>query len=218
MTRRAKYLLFQFENGTLIVHLGMSGRLRVLQTSRSYEKHDHIDLVFTNGKMLRYHDPRRFGSMHWQPINTVHWTLDNLGPEPLDDEFDGNYLYQQTRKRNARIKSFIMNSQIVVGIGNIYANEALFLAGVRPQRKCAKLTRAESVGLVTAIKRVLEAAIEAGGTTLRDYYGVDGETGYFKMALYVYGRAGKPCLLCSTPLKSVKNSQRQSIYCPWCQH
>lgn len=195
----------------------MSGRLRVLPTTQSHEKHDHVDLIFTNGKMLRYHDPRRFGSFHWQPKNTVHWTLQKLGPEPLAEEFDGDYLFQKTRKRNARIKSFIMNSHIVVGIGNIYANEALFLAGVRPQRKCAKLTRADSVRLVTAIKKVLEAAIEAGGTTLRDYYGVDGETGYFKMALYVYGRGGEPCLHCTSSLKYVKNSQRQSIYCPQCQ-
>ena len=195
----------------------MSGRLRVLQSSRPYEKHDHVDLVFTNGMMLRYHDPRRFGSMHWQPANTVHWTLHNLGPEPLNDEFDGNYLFQQSRKRNTRVKSFIMNSQVVVGIGNIYANEALFLAGVRPQRKCAKLTRAECIRLVSEIKNVLEAAIKAGGTTLRDYFGVDGETGYFKTALYVYGRDGEPCLQCTTPLKRVKNSQRQSVYCPQCQ-
>ena len=217
MTRRAKYLLFQFEYGTLIIHLGMSGRLRVLPATQSHEKHDHVDLVFTNGKTLRYHDPRRFGSMHWQPENTVHWTLQNLGLEPLIDEFDGDYLFKQTRKRTARVKSLIMNSQIVVGIGNIYANEALFLAGVRPQRKCAMLTRAESIRLATAIKNVLEEAIKAGGTTLRDYFGVDGETGYFKMALHVYGRGGEPCLHCTTPLKIVKNSQRQSVYCPKCQ-
>ena len=217
MTRRAKYLLFQFEHGTLIIHLGMSGRLRVLPTSQSHEKHDHVDLIFTNSKMLRYHDPRRFGSMHWQPENTVHWTLQNLGLEPLVDEFNGYYLFKLTRKRNARVKSLIMNSQIVVGVGNIYANEALFLAGVRPQRRCAKLTRAESVRLVTSIKNVLKDAIEAGGTTLRDYFGVDGETGYFKMALNVYGRNGEACLRCTTPLKTDKHSQRQSIYCPQCQ-
>ncbi len=195
----------------------MSGRLRVLPITQSHEKHDHVDLVFTNGKILRYHDPRRFGSMHWQPEDTVHWTLQNLGIEPLVDEFNGDYLFRQTRKRNMGVKSLIMNSQIVVGVGNIYANEALYLAGVRPQRKCAKLTRAESERLVTAIKNVLEDALKAGGTTLRDFFGADGETGYFKIALRVYGRGGEPCLRCTTPLKTVKSSQRQSVYCPQCQ-
>lgn len=217
MTRRAKYLLFKFEHGTLILHLGMSGRLRVLQTTRTYDKHDHVDLVFSNDKMLRYHDPRRFGSIHWQPNDTVHWTLQHLGLEPLAEYFDGDYLFRMTRQRTSRIKSLLMNSHIVVGIGNIYANEALFLAGVRPQRRCARLTRAECGRLVSVIKNVLEAAIRAGGTTLRDYYGVEGETGYFKTALYVYGRGGEPCLLCTAPLKSLKDSQRQSIYCPHCQ-
>lgn len=217
VTRRAKYLLFEFEQGTLILHLGMSGRLRVLQTTRTYDKHDHVDLVFSNDKMLRYHDPRRFGSIHWQPKNTVHWTLQHLGPEPLAEDFDGDYLFRMTRQRTSRIKSLLMNSNVVVGIGNIYANEALFLAGVRPQRRCARLTRAECERLVSEIKHVLKAAIKAGGTTLRDYYGVEGETGYFKTALYVYGRGGEPCLLCTAPLKSLKDSQRQSIYCPQCQ-
>lgn len=195
----------------------MSGRLRVMPSTRTHNKHDHVDLVFANGKMLRYHDPRRFGSIHWQPENTVHWTLQKLGPEPLSPEFDGEYLFRTTRKRNASVKSLLMNSHVVVGVGNIYANEALFLAGVRPQRRCARVTRAESVRLVSRVKSVLEAAIKAGGTTLRDYFGVEGETGYFKMELCVYGRGGEPCLQCTTPLKSVKNSQRQSIYCPQCQ-
>ena len=195
----------------------MSGRLRVLPTTDSYEKHDHVDLIFTNGKMLRYHDPRRFGSMHWQPHSTVHWTLQKLGLEPLVDEFDGDYLFKLTRKRNVRVKSFIMNSRIVVGVGNIYASEALFLAGVRPQRRCSRLTHAECEELVSKIKSVLEDAIRAGGTTLRDYFGVDGETGYFRMELHVYGRGSEPCLRCSTPLKNVRINQRQSVYCPRCQ-
>lgn len=195
----------------------MSGRLRVLPTTRAHDKHDHVDLIFSNGKMLRFHDPRRFGSIHWQPENTVHWTLQKLGPEPLSTEFDAEYLFRKTRKRTTSVKSLLMNSHVVVGVGNIYANEALFLAGVRPQRRCARVTHAECVRLVSRIKSVLKAAIEAGGTTLRDYFGVEGETGYFKMALCVYGRGGEPCLRCTTPLKSVKNSQRQSIYCPQCQ-
>ena len=218
ITRRAKYLLFRFELGTLILHLGMSGRLRVLPITQTHDKHDHVDLVFTNGKLLRYHDPRRFGSIHWQPKNTVHWTLQRLGPEPLAEDFDGDYLFRITRNRTASIKSLLMNSRVVVGVGNIYANEALFLAGARPQRRCTRMTRAECMRLVEAIKTVLEAAIRAGGTTLRNYFGVEGETGYFKLALQVYGREGKPCVRCTTPLKRVKNSQRQSIYCPQCQH
>ena len=217
VTRRAKYLLFDFELGTVIIHLGMSGRLRVLQTTQSYKKHDHVDFIFTNGKLLRYHDPRRFGSIHWQPERTDHWTLRDLGPEPLSDDFDRTYLFSQTKKRSSSIKSLIMNSRIVVGVGNIYANEALFLAGIRPQRKCSRLTRADCARLVEAIKQVLEAAIRAGGTTLRDYFGIDGETGYFKVSLNVYGRGGEPCVRCATMLKSVKNTQRQTIYCPLCQ-
>ena len=218
VARRAKYLLFKFELGTLIVHLGMSGRLRVLPFTRSYDKHDHVDFIFTNGKLLRYHDPRRFGSIHWQQENTIHWTLQQLGPEPLTEIFDSEYLFRTTRKRNTAIKSHIMNSRIVVGIGNIYANEALFLAGIRPQRKCARVTRAECVRLVAEIKNILQAAIQAGGTTLRDYFGIEGEPGYFKMALHVYGRGGEACTHCAIPLKSVKNSKRQTIYCPQCQN
>ena len=218
VTRRAKYLLFRFELGTLILHLGMSGRLRVQPMTRTHGKHDHVDLVFTNGKLLRFHDPRRFGSIHWQPENTVHWTLSKLGPEPLTAAFDGDYLFRVSRNRTTWIKSLLMNSHVVAGVGNIYANEALFLAGVRPQRRCTRVTRAECVRLVAAIKAVLEAAIKAGGTTLRDYFGVEGKAGYFKVALQVYDRGGEPCARCNTRLKSMTNSQRQSIYCPQCQH
>ncbi len=217
IARRAKYLLFQFELGTLIVHLGMSGRLRVLPSTHTYDKHDHVDFFFGNGKLLRYHDPRRFGSIHWQPANTVHWTLQQLGPEPLSDDFDADYLFQVTRKRTLSIKSLLMNARVVVGVGNIYANEALFLARIRPQRKSARVTRAECTRLVDAIKDTLEAALQAGGTTLRDYFGVEGESGYFKVALQVYGRRGEPCTICAHPLKSAKNSTRQTIYCPNCQ-
>lgn len=215
--RRAKYLLFRFELGTLIVHLGMSGRLRVLPRTQTFEKHDHVDFLFTNDKLLRYHDPRRFGSIHWQSGNEHHWTLKNLGPEPLFPDFNADYLYRVTRKRKLAIKSLIMNSRIVVGVGNIYANEALFLAGIRPQRKCARLTRVECVRLVAAIKDILHAALQAGGTTLRDYFGVGGETGYFKMELKVYGHGGEPCPNCASPLKRVPAHKRQTVFCRNCQ-
>lgn len=215
--RRAKYLLFRFSSGTLIVHLGMSGSLRVLTSASAPQKHDHIDLEF-GATLLRYNDPRRFGSMHWQAGAVhEHWLLKHLGPEPFAAEFTGKYLKQLARKRKQAVKNFIMDGRVVVGVGNIYANEALFLAGVRPGVPAARVTLAAYESLAAAIVQVLRAAIDMGGTTLRDFVGSNGEPGYFKQQLYVYGRAGQPCRRCDALLKPQIIGQRASVYCPKCQ-
>ncbi|MFO7604483.1 MAG: bifunctional DNA-formamidopyrimidine glycosylase/DNA-(apurinic or apyrimidinic site) lyase [Gammaproteobacteria bacterium] len=215
--RRGKYLLIQFDNGTLIIHLGMSGSLRILDRETPAQKHDHFDLVLNNGQCLRLRDPRRFGCVLW----SVDWRQDklikDLGPEPLSADFNAEALYAQSRTRKVAVKNFIMNSHIVVGVGNIYASEALFRAGVRPTRIAGKLTRAETVQLVTVIKAVLQEAIKQGGTTLRDFTASDGRPGYFKQRLAVYGRAGEPCPRCQSIIKQVTLGQRASYYCPACQ-
>ncbi|MFW2438475.1 MAG: bifunctional DNA-formamidopyrimidine glycosylase/DNA-(apurinic or apyrimidinic site) lyase [Arenicellales bacterium] len=216
--RRAKYLLFDCGIGSLIIHLGMSGSLRILDQSIAAEKHDHVEILFDNGKILRLRDPRRFGAVLWtrQPTEE-HRLLASLGPEPLSDAFDGDYLFHKTRKRRCSIKNLIMDSHIVVGVGNIYASEALFHAGIRPGVSAAGLTRKSSHLLATAIKQILDKAIAAGGTTLRDFTNSDGMAGYFNQSLLVYGRETEPCLLCGTGIKRKLIGQRSSFYCPNCQ-
>ena len=216
--RRAKYLLIGSDAGTLIVHLGMSGSLRIVSPDVPPRPHDHWDLVIDSGKVLRFHDPRRFGSLHWtlgDPLE--HPLLAKLGPEPLSGDFDGEYLYRATRKRTVAIKQLIMNSHVVVGVGNIYANEALFRAGIAPRRAAGRLTRAQAQALVHAIKSVLKEAIQIGGTTLRDYVSATGAPGYFKQKLFVYERAKQPCRVCKTPIKQVAQGQRSSYWCATCQ-
>ncbi len=218
VTRRGKYLLLHTDKGTAIIHLGMSGSLRIVDTQTAARKHDHVDIVFTNGKILRLHDPRRFGALLWTKKNPQqHELLKNLGPEPLDDVFSADYLYAMSRSRKSAIKTFIMNSHIVVGVGNIYANEALFLAGISPRRRADKITRPRYEKLVAAIKQVLAAAIKQGGTTLRDFVREDGQPGYFQQTLNVYGKAGGPCPHCGASIKQFKQQQRSSYYCTQCQ-
>ena len=215
--RRAKYLLIDFDTGCLLIHLGMSGSLRMVAPEEQPRKHDHVDIGFDNGLVLRYHDPRRFGSMHWFSGGS-HALLDHLGPEPLSDAFDGEYLHRQARKRGSAIKLFIMDAKVVVGVGNIYANEALFMAGIRPDRPANRVGKARYDALAVAIKDVLATAIDVGGTTLRDFVGGDGKAGYFAQSLQVYGRGGELCYRCKTKrLKEIRQSNRASVFCVSCQ-
>ncbi len=216
--RRAKYLLIELTRGTLLWHLGMSGSLRVLPADAPRLAHDHVDLVLDSGVLLRFNDPRRFGSLHYTTGDpNEHPLLASLAPEPFDARFDADYLWRITRRRRVAIKALLMNSRLVVGVGNIYANEALFRARVRPQRAARSLTRAEAHRLARSIRTVLTVAIRAGGTTLRDYVGADGSPGYFRQKLYVYERDGKPCRLCRAPVRAITQGQRSSYYCPACQ-
>jgi formamidopyrimidine-DNA glycosylase len=215
--RRAKYLLIELDAGTLIVHLGMSGSLRILAADTPPRPHDHWDLVLDSGRALRFHDPRRFGSLHLTQDPLEHPLLAKLAPEPLSAEFDSDYLYRSTRKRAVAIKHLIMNSQIVVGVGNIYASEALFRAKISPRRAARRLTRAEAEALTRAIKEVLEEAIEIGGTTLRDYVNAEGTPGYFAQKLFVYERARQPCRVCKTPIRQFTQGQRSTYWCASCQ-
>jgi len=216
--RRAKYLLIGLDAGTLIVHLGMSGSLRIVSAETPPRRHDHWDLVADTGKVLRFHDPRRFGSLLWTPGDPLeHPLLAKLGPEPLSANFDAEYLYRATRKRSIAIKQLVMNSNIVVGVGNIYANEALFRARIAPRRAAGRLTRAQAQALVHAIKSVLAEAIEIGGTTLRDYVDASGSPGYFKQKLFVYERVKLPCRVCKTPIKQFTQGQRSTYWCATCQ-
>ncbi len=215
--RRSKYLLFRFTRGTMIVHLGMSGSLRILTTDEAAGKHDHVDLVLDSGQLLRLTDPRRFGAVLWQENGTEHSLLTRLGPEPLDDAFNAEYLQQCCAGRRTAIKLLIMNASVVVGVGNIYANEALYAAGIDPRRAAGRISAARLEGLVAAIKQVLAAAIKQGGTTLRDFVGGDGKPGYFKQELQVYGRGGEPCRQCGQQLSEVKLSQRSTVFCRQCQ-
>ncbi len=216
--RRAKYLLFEFETGCLMIHLGMSGSLRVINSVAPPGKHDHVDLGFDNGNTLRFRDPRRFGSIHWLDSDAEeHALLANLGPEPLSDQFTGEFLYARSRGRKVAVKPFIMNHHVVVGVGNIYATEALFRAGISPRRLASNISLNRYLLLVDAIKAVLQDAIAQGGTTLRDFVGGDGEAGYFSISLQAYGRVGLPCVRCSAALKGVRLGQRATAYCPRCQ-
>jgi len=216
--RRAKYLLLHFDHGTLILHLGMSGSLRIVKADTPSGKHDHFDLVFDSGKALRLTDPRRFGAVLWTADETEnHELLRTLGPEPLSDAFNADYLFQRSRGRKAAIKPFIMDGKVVVGVGNIYASESLFLARINPRTAAGKISRERFVRLVEAIKEVLQEAIKQGGTTLRDFVGGDGKPGYFAQQLNVYGREGEPCPVCGKPIRQIVLGQRASYYCPQCQ-
>ncbi len=226
VNRRGKYLLFHSSAGHLIVHLGMSGSLRVVSQDTALLKHDHFDLRLSvdarqgaKDQFLRLNDPRRFGCVLFHAGDNVddHWLLKNLGVEPLSNDFHGDYLFARTRGRKVAIKNLIMDSKVVVGVGNIYAAEALFLAGIRPAVAAQRLTRAAAENLADAIKRVLSDAIRQGGTTLRDFVGSDGKPGYFKQRLNVYGRENKPCRVCECLLKLKTIGQRSSVYCPNCQ-
>ncbi|MCS3415043.1 formamidopyrimidine-DNA glycosylase [Pseudomonas sp. BIGb0450] len=215
--RRAKYLLINAEVGTLISHLGMSGNLRLVDAGSPAAKHEHVDIELESGLALRYTDPRRFGAMLWSldPLN--HELLIRLGPEPLTDLFDGERLFQLSRGRSMAVKPFIMDNAVVVGVGNIYATEALFAAGIDPRREAKGISRGRYLKLAIEIKRILAAAIERGGTTLRDFIGGDGQPGYFQQELFVYGRGGEACKVCGTELRSVTLGQRASVFCPRCQ-
>ena len=215
--RRAKYLLFESDAGTLMIHLGMSGSVRIIDADEPAMLHDHVDLRLASGKALRFRDPRRFGSLLWSDDPASHPLIRDLGPEPLSDEFDGAYLCERARGRKVSIKQFIMNAGIVVGVGNIYASEALFLAGIHPKRKAGRIAAPRFDALAAAIKSVLGRAIEAGGTTLRDFYGGDGEPGYFKQQLDVYDREGKACRKCGKAITAVVLGQRSTYYCKRCQ-
>jgi formamidopyrimidine-DNA glycosylase len=219
VSRRAKYLLFTTDIGTIIVHLGMSGSLRILPKDKSADKHDHIDFIFNNGTVLRYNDPRRFGAVLWTTFPPAeHSLLKDLGPEPLLPNFDGKHLYQRSRERKSPVKSFIMDSHVVVGVGNIYANEALFMAGIHPSRHAGRISLARYQHLADCIRTVLQSAIQQGGTTLRNFVNEAGNPGYFKQQLRVYGRAGHPCIHCQQPLKEIRITNRSTVFCANCQH
>jgi len=216
--RRGKYILLQTKAGTAILHLGMSGSLHIVEHKTAAGKHDHIDFQFSNGKSLRLHDPRRFGSVLWTRADAYkHKLLKNLGPEPLGDEFNGEHLFQCSRKRKVPIKSFIMNSHIVVGVGNIYACESLFAAKINPNRQASRISRQRYQILANAIKTILSKSIKQGGTTLKDFTHQDGKPGYFKQSLNVYGKAGEPCPYCQSPIKRISQQQRSTFYCSHCQ-
>jgi len=226
LQRRGKYLLLSCRPlsgssqsaGTLIIHLGMSGSLRILPQPEPPQKHDHIDWYLDDGQCLRYRDPRRFGCVLWTDSSWQdHRLLANLGVEPLDDEFNGAYLYQHAHNRSLAVKSFLMDSHQVVGVGNIYANESLFMAGIHPKRVAGKISLARYQLLAEAVKQVLSDAIEQGGTTLRDFAQSDGKPGYFQQALQVYGRAGHACNQCGQPIQQFKMNQRASYFCGHCQ-
>lgn len=216
--RRAKYLLVRTDGGTLLAHLGMSGSLRVLSRELPPRPHDHVDLVLDSGRVLRFNDPRRFGSLHWIDGDVAtHPLLAGLGPEPLEPGFDGEHLWRRARGRRVAIKPFIMNAQVVVGVGNIYASEALFRAGIRPTAPAGRLSRARMERLAQAIRAVLGEAIRVGGTTLRDYVAPDGAPGYFRQQLFVYERAGEACRRCGAPIRQRVLGQRSTYWCPACQ-
>jgi formamidopyrimidine-DNA glycosylase len=218
LSRRGKYLLFTLTNGTVIVHLGMSGSLRVLPAKTPALAHDHLDVVLDSGACLRFNDPRRFGCVLWTTDPPeAHPLLRALGPEPLSEEFNGAALARAAKGRRVAIKQLLMNSQVVVGVGNIYASEALFRAGIRPRRAAGRLKSAEFDALAKSIKQVLNEAIRSGGTTLRDYVNADGMPGYFKQKLYVYERTDEPCRVCQTPIRQLVQGQRSTYFCARCQ-
>jgi len=218
LRRRAKYLLLESERGTAIVHLGMSGSLRVVDNHSERRKHDHIELLLNNGVVIRYHDPRRFGAFLWTTDRPeTHELLASLGPEPLGNEFNGELLFRKSRNKKLAIKNFLMDNHVVVGVGNIYANEALFMAGIRPGKAARRLTRANSDDLAECVRTVLSRAIEMGGTTLRDFVNSSGEPGYFQQTLNVYGRGGETCKQCDGTIKQKVIGQRSTFYCAVCQ-
>ena len=215
--RRAKYLLIRTGSGTIILHLGMTGSVFVVDYGTAAGIHDHVDFELDSGKVLRFRDPRRFGSFHLSRDPHAHPLLAKLGPEPLGDGFNGEHLWRRSRGRTVSVKPFIMNAQIVVGVGNIYASESLFLAGINPKRAAGRIARPRYDALADAIKDILQRAIKAGGTTLRDFYGGDGEPGYFKQQLEVYDREDEHCRRCNTIIKAFVQGQRSTYYCKSCQ-
>jgi formamidopyrimidine-DNA glycosylase len=215
--RRAKYLLVNTAAGSALLHLGMSGSLRVLPGETPAGAHDHFDWRLDSGRILRFTDPRRFGCLLWQKPGTIHPLLKNLGPEPLGGDFDGRHLWNLSRGRSASVKAFLMDQKMVVGVGNIYAAEALFAAGIHPLRAAGSISLARYERLALEVKRILAYAIERGGTTLRDFLSPDGTPGYFEQELFVYGRAGEPCRVCATPVRNVVVGQRSTFYCTRCQ-
>ncbi len=218
VNRRAKYLLLETSKGTLMLHLGMSGTIRAIDKDTPVSKHDHFDLVLEKGLSLRLNDPRRFGSVLWitEDINE-HPLIKNLGPEPLSPDFTDNCLYKKSRNKSTPIKTLLMNNHVVVGVGNIYANESLFKAGIDPRKSAGKVSKKHYLELTGHIKQTLAHAIEQGGTTLKDFTQVDGRPGYFAQSLFVYGRAGQACLICKATLLEIRQSNRSSVYCPNCQ-
>ena len=218
ISRRGKYLLFNTNTGSAILHLGMSGRLHLLKQKIEAKKHDHVDICMENGACLRFCDPRRFGALLWTETEPQqHPLLVKLGPEPLSNNFNTDYLYTKAQKSKRPIKLLIMDSQIVVGVGNIYANEALFQAGIHPRRMSQRIAKRRIKVLVSAIKAVLKKAIKAGGTTLRDFHASDGKPGYFQQKLQIYGRAQQSCIICHTTIKIIRLGQRSTFYCSNCQ-
>jgi len=216
--RRAKYLLIDVAAGSALWHLGMSGSLRVLAGDTPVRAHDHVDVPLGSGQVLRFNDPRRFGCLLWQACGHVHPLLSALGPEPLSDAFDGDYLWQRSRGRNTAIKTLLMDQGVVVGVGNIYAAESLFRAGIDPRRAAGRVSLARYRRLADAVRTILRHAIRRGGTTLRDFISPDGAPGYFEQELLVYGRAGLPCRVCATRLRGMVMAARATVWCPHCQH
>lgn len=219
LQRRAKWLLWRFDHGSLLWHLGMSGSFRGWSEAPAPGRHDHVDLTIHGGRTIRYTDPRRFGAVLWQPGDDplAHPRLAGLGPEPLADSFDGDWLWRNSRGRRGSVKQFIMDGAVVVGIGNIYAAEALFAAGIHPRRAAGRVSRQRYRVLAEAVRHTLGRAIEVGGTSLRDFTAGDGTPGYFGQELQVYGRAGKPCPVCRRALKGAVIGQRATVWCPRCQ-
>ena len=218
VTRRAKYVLINTDTGSLIIHLGMSGSLRILSSDEAIDKHDHFEIQFKDGLCLRLRDPRRFGCVLWERNDPLeHKLLINLGPEPLDKAFNAELLFEKSRKRKTTIKQFIMDAKVVVGVGNIYASESLFLSGINPKRLAGKITKKNAQDLSVAIKKILKQAIKQGGTTLKDFRSSDGKPGYFQQKLKVYDRKGEPCVKCKKPIKCTTLGQRSTFYCSTCQ-
>ncbi len=217
LRRRAKYLLLDLAPGSALLHLGMSGCLRMVGKDHPAGRHDHVDLVLDSGQALRFTDPRRLGCLLWQPKGEIHELLQKLGPEPLGPEFDGDYLFTRSRNRSASIKTFLMDQAVVVGVGNIYAAESLFRAGIAPGRPAGNVSRQRYARLAQAVREILAQAIHSGGTTLRDFRHPDGMPGYFKQELLVYGREGEPCRTCSRPLKGNRLANRATVWCSHCQ-
>ncbi len=216
--RRSKYLLFNFERGTLIIHLGMTGHLRLTSHDAARRKHDHVEIIFSDGTALRYNDSRRFGAMLWAAADPLqHRRLTGLGPEPFSPGFNATYLHRISRGRKVAVKPFLMDPRVVVGVGNIYASEALFRAGIAPTRPVGQVGKAALGRLVKSVRDILEAAIAAGGTTLRNFSDSQGRPGYFRQELCVYGRTGEACLVCSAPIKQLRLGQRSTYFCPNCQ-
>ncbi|MCK5897514.1 MAG: bifunctional DNA-formamidopyrimidine glycosylase/DNA-(apurinic or apyrimidinic site) lyase [Methylococcales bacterium] len=219
VTRRGKYCLLEANTGSVILHLGMSGSLRIVTENQPLKAHDHVDFIFEDQTILRFNDPRKFGAVLWGQGDVFeHRLLKDLGPEPLTTGFNGALLHQQALKRRKAVKNFIMDGHVVVGVGNIYASESLFMAAIHPERAAGQVSLAEYQTLARAIKSVLEKAIAQGGTTLKDFINADGKAGYFSQALQVYGRAGKLCYQCQSPITKIIIGQRASYFCNQCQH